>query len=148
MKLLPVFLLALALGAQTKTNLTDLKAPPAPPAPVYLVGVFPGVALVALDPASFRVDTSTSPPTLRAVAAVPPGTAGGVLWDDAYDVSLGSTFSTSVPPIGRVYTYKNGVLMQVGVDYAQATAGGLVTVTFLPAQGLTTGDKVRLLYQK
>lgn len=147
MKLLPLLLLALGLGAQTKTNLTDIKPPSAPAAPVYLFGMFPGVGLIAIDLAGFTFDKSTNPPTLRAIA---PAGVGADL-DDPFTAAAGQvTFVSAAAPKALVRVFKNGLLQRLSADYTLSTdpMTKIVTVSFLPAQGITAGDSVTMSYQK
>lgn len=147
-KLIACFLFALALGAQTKTNLTDIRPPAAPAAPVYLWGMYPGIGLIALDPAGFTLDKAVTPPVLRAVSVAPPATAtAALLWDDVFPYAGVLSFPATAAPVGRLYVFKNGLLMEEKIDYTVSLSSP-PTVTMLPPQPLGVGDRIRLLYQR
>lgn len=99
-----------------------------------------------IDPASFIVDTSTNPPTLRAIipssplptfitGETPSGTVDGT----------NSSFGLAATPLaGSLILYRNGIRQQLGGDYTLVGS----TINFLTASIPQSSDILLADYRK
>jgi hypothetical protein len=101
-----------------------------------------GWHLAVLDPAGFQLDTSTTPPTIRAVPVVTAITEKTVLV-----TPVGEQITMTIPDAGYVpaslHVYRNGLLLVAPNDY---TVSG-VTVNLVELQYLVAGDVAQLRYR-
>lgn len=100
--------------------------------------------LAALD-SSIVLDTSVSPPVLRAVAAPP-----AARWKTVnYPLTATQlTFQIGDPGymVGSLAVYRNGILMTQERDYVMGGVSAAPTVVFVPKQAPVAGDIVVVKY--
>jgi hypothetical protein len=139
-------LLAVAQTPTNPTRISDAAVAPPPTSFTALWVVTPTGKVLVQPDASIKIDLTANPPTIRAV--VPPVmTAGAVEKVDQSVATAGQTaFALTAPPVAGtpVKVYKNGLLQWQSADYSLV---GQV-VTFLPAQGISPGDYVQIIYWK
>jgi hypothetical protein len=146
--LLPTLLAFSALTAATRVNQEDVRALKNSPV-LYLVGYNSGAPIpVIVDPNTLQLDTSTSPPMLRAVSS---GLPGQDIRDEFVASAGNLSFQSSGAPKGATDVFRNGLLQREGQgnDYATSfdPVSKRITVTF-SALVLKDGDSVTLRYVK
>jgi hypothetical protein len=103
----------------------------------------------AIDAAAFKLDTSTTPPTLRVVTAAPvvlpvfvdQETPGGTI--DGVNASF--TLANAPSPAASLQLFRNGVLQQAGAGGDYTISG--VTITFNALSIPQPGDVLQASYR-
>jgi len=147
--------------AQTKSNLSDSRpvfSIPTPPTPALVMN-FPAAQCpvtatgancwlpVLLDTTTLTLDTTVSPPVIRAKAAA--GTPQTDQTDEFVVSTTQTSFTTSNKPVDTLRVFRNGMLQRPLFDYTQAAGpGNTITITYLPAAGLTAGDYITFTYHR
>jgi len=138
-KLSIIVLIVLSVALTGQTRVTPPQLVPAP-ASGTLMGILNGrFAILVLDSASFVIDTTTTPATIRLVAApAPPSTEAVEIFRPT---TAQSSFSLAATPIGMsLQVIRNGLAQTSPDDYS--VAGRTVTI------GTQSGDLLQFRYQK
>ena len=124
-------------GSKTSITLDQITAPTTSGVMVNVTGT--GWTLAVLD-SSMTLDTTTKPPTLRAIAATPQtswvtptGTIDGV--------NATFTLLSAPNPPGSLTVARNGIIQTAGVDFNLSGTG--VAITFLPGSIPQPSDIIR-----
>ncbi|TAJ99779.1 hypothetical protein EPO44_10285 [bacterium] len=144
-------ILALALSAsiaasQTKVNLNDLRTPTTPGAR-FVILTSTGLLFVQPDPAgSVVIDTTVSPPIIRAVTVLPPFPQQlefNVPVIVAPTQVMPAIADTPLPSM-LIQVLRNGLMMTAPGDYTFTAR----VVTFTAAQTIQPGDMIKIIYWK
>jgi hypothetical protein len=160
MKHLFLFAFSVAAFAQQQVPVKLVRCNGAITGPLSVVIAFvpPGTTsrqtmCATLDPAAFVLDTSTNPPTLRAIlptqpnttqvtGEVPAGAIGSATNANGVSVGTNPTFTLAhAPAPGTLAVFYNGIRLKLGVDYS-ATGN---TFTFITDPTLWPQDARDLL---
>jgi len=118
MRLILLAIVLAALGAaQTQPRASQVKQPTVAAASVMVVLPTGAVVYAQLDVAGFTLDTSVSPPMLRAKTTngtVPAAASVPVV----YKLSRNTDLSYALPPVGKaLHIFRNGLLQTLTTDY-------------------------------
>lgn len=105
--------IVIAVMGQTKIDTKQLKAnEPAS----RLFGYVSGIGMTFLDISGLTIDTTTNPPTLRAMAP-PPAPVSVTRLDYTVPVATTTVVLSEIAGTRSVLVYRNGVLQRATADY-------------------------------
>jgi hypothetical protein len=105
---------------------------------------------VLLDPTATKIDTTTTPPTLRIVSSSNITPAGPVFVDGEVPIGVidgvNFTFTLASPPnpSTALHLYRNGVRLSPGIDFSLTGAA----IAFLPGAVPQASDTLTADYRK
>lgn len=148
-RLLPFLVFSLSCVAQTPAtaiSFLQFRTPAILPASPELMAFLPSgpagaFILIAIDPAGFSVDTSTTPPTLRATS--PSKTSE--IFNEVQTPTTATTTLTLAHPTAlgpSVKVFRNGIKLSPGNDYSITGA----IITLVATQAAQPGDVFNFEY--
>lgn len=154
MRLLSLLFVCITASAQTTISIGQMSCP-ASTSPQILVaiplgsiGSIPIIRLTCavLDPATLILDTTRTPPVLRAVAIQAPGTnyVDGEVPTGLMDGANSNFTLASTPIAGSLHLHRNGVRQKSGLDYNLVG----ISILFLAGSTPQPGDTLLVDYRK